>query len=77
MSLFLMFVLMGVATDTRAVGEAAAIAIVGAIAGDLHALGLYIIGPIVGASLGALAYRFVRGEQTHPEELVETAEEPA
>jgi aquaporin NIP len=89
MSLFLMFVIMAVATDTRAVGEAAAIAIGGTIgldamfggpisgasmnpirslgpalvSGDLHALWLYIIAPIIGTSLGALIYQFVRGEQ--------------
>ena len=87
MSFFLMFVIMAVATDTRAVGEAAAIAIGGTIAldamfggpisgasmnpmrslapalisGDLHALWLYIVAPVLGTSLGALAYRFVRG----------------
>src|SRR5512132_2482986 len=92
MSAFLMFVIMAVATDTRAVGEAAAIAIgdtigldamfggpisgasmnpmrsVGPalVSGDLHALWLYILAPIVGASLGGLAYQFVRGEQTRP-----------
>lgn len=90
MSFFLMFVIMAVATDTRAVGEAAAIAIGGTIAlgalfggpisgasmnpmrslgpalvsGELQALWLYIVAPLVGASLGALAYQFVRGEPT-------------
>lgn len=88
MSFFLMFVIMAVATDTRAVGEAAAIAIGGTIAldamfggpisgasmnpmrslapalisGDLHALWIYVVAPVLGTSLGALAYRFVRGE---------------
>jgi MIP family channel proteins len=90
LSFFLMFVIMAVATDTRAVGEAAAIAIGGTIgldamfggpitgasmnpmrslapalvSGNLHALWLYIVAPIVGASLGALTYQFVRGEPT-------------
>jgi aquaporin NIP len=85
---FLMFVIMAVATDTRAVGEAAAIAIGGTIAldatfggpisgasmnpmrsaapalvsGDLHALWVYIVAPVIGASVGALAYQLVRGE---------------
>src|SRR5262249_14654729 len=89
---FLMFVIMAVATDTRAVGEAAAIAIGGTIgldamfggpisgasmnpmrslAGNLHALWLYIVAPLIGASLGAPAYQFVRGEQTRPAELVD------
>jgi MIP family channel proteins len=88
LSFFLMFVIMAVATDTRAVGEAAAIAIGGTIgldamvggpvsgasmnpvrslgpalvSGDLHALWLYLVAPVAGASLGALAYQFVRGE---------------
>src|SRR5579862_9258637 len=87
MSAFLMFVILAVATDTRAVGEAAAIAIGGTIAldamfggpisgasmnpmrslgpalvsGDLHALWLYIVAPVVGASIGGAAYQFVRG----------------
>ena len=89
MSAFLMFVILAVATDTRAVGEAAAIAIGGTIAldalfggpisgasmnparsagpafvsGDLHALWVYLVAPVVGASLGGLAYQLVRGEQ--------------
>ena len=91
-----MFVILAVATDTRAVGEAAAIAIGGTIgldamfggpisgasmnpmrsagpaivSGDLHALWLYIVAPVVGTSLGALAYQFVRGEQTRAAEVV-------
>jgi aquaporin NIP len=97
MSAFLMFVILAVATDTRAVGEAAAIAIGGTIgldamfggpisgasmnpmrslgpalvSGDLHALWLYLVAPVAGASIGGLAYQFVRGE--HPL----SAEEPA
>jgi MIP family channel proteins len=88
MSFFLMFVIMAVATDTRAVGEAAAIAIGGTIgldalfggpitgasmnpmrslgpglvSGDMHALWLYLAAPVVGTSLGALAYQLVRDE---------------
>ncbi len=99
MSAFLMFVIMAVATDTRAVGETAAIAIGGTIgldamfggpisgasmnpmrslgpalvSGDLHALWLYVVAPVVGTSLGALAYQFVRGEATRPADLA-TAE---
>lgn len=82
----LMFVIMAVATDTRAVGQAAAIAIGGTVglealfagpvtgasmnparslgpaivAGDYADLWLYIIGPIVGAALGALMYQWLR-----------------
>ena len=94
LTFFLMFVIMAVATDTRAVGEAAAIAIGGTVgldalvggpisgasmnparslgpalvSGDLHALWLYLAAPLLGASLGALAYQFVRGEQAWPAE---------
>ena len=94
LSFFLMLVIMAVATDTRAVGEAAAIAIGGTvgldamfggpisgasmnparslgpalISGDSHALWVYLTAPFVGAALGALAYQFVRGEETRPEE---------
>jgi glycerol uptake facilitator-like aquaporin len=39
------------------------------VSGDLHALWLYIVAPVVGTSLGALAYQFVRGEQAKPGEL--------
>jgi MIP family channel proteins len=82
----LMFVIMAVATDVRAVGQAAAIAIGGTIAlealfagpitgasmnparslapaivaGDYADLWLYIVGPIIGAALGALTYQALR-----------------
>ena len=95
LSFFLMLVIMSVATDTRAVGEAAAIAIGGSvgldamfggsisgasmnparslgpalISTDLHALWIYLAAPLSGAALGALAYQFVRGEETRPAEL--------
>jgi hypothetical protein len=39
------------------------------ISGDLHALWLYIVAPISGASLAALTYRFVRGETIDPATL--------
>jgi MIP family channel proteins len=85
---FLMFVIVAVATDTRAVGAAAAIAIGGTVgldalfggpvtgasmnparslgpalaAGEWQDFWVYIVGPVVGAALGALAYQFVRDE---------------
>jgi aquaporin NIP len=85
---FLMFVITAVATDTRAVGAAAAIAIGGTVgldalfggpvtgasmnparsfgpalaAGEWESFWIYIVGPVVGAALGALAYQLVRGE---------------
>jgi glycerol uptake facilitator-like aquaporin len=39
------------------------------VSGDLHALWLYIVAPVVGASLGGLAYQFVRDEQPRPAKL--------
>ena len=85
---FLMFVIVAVATDTRAVGAAAAIAIGGTVgldalfggpvtgasmnparsfgpalaAGEWNDFWLYLIGPIAGAAIGALAYQLVRVE---------------
>jgi aquaporin NIP len=84
----LMFVIVAVATDTRAVGAGAAIAIGGAVGLDAlfggpvtgasmnpaRSLGpalvsgewtdfwLYIVGPLVGATLAAFAYQAIRGE---------------
>jgi aquaporin NIP len=94
---FLMFVIVAVATDTRAVGAAAAIAIGGTVGldalfggpisgasmnparsfGPALASGtwtdfwIYLVGPILGAALGALAYQLVRGE--HPRQAVAEA----
>jgi glycerol uptake facilitator-like aquaporin len=82
MTAFLMFVIVAVATDTRAVGQAAAIAIGGTVAldalfggpvtgasmnparsfGPALASGtwddfwVYVVGPTLGALLGAVAY---------------------
>ena len=101
MTALLMFVILAVATDTRAVGEAAAIAIGGTIgldamfggpisgasmnpmrsigpaiaSGNFHALWLYIVAPLLGASVGGLGYQFVRGEQTQPGELTTETED--
>jgi aquaporin NIP len=102
LTFFLMFVIMAVATDTRAVGEAAAIAIGGTVgldamfggpisgasmnparslgpalvSGDLHALWLYIVAPLAGAALGALAYQVVRGEPSRATDLEVVQPEP-
>ena len=90
----LMFVIMAVATDTRAVGAGAAIAIGGTVAldalfggpvtgasmnparsfgpalasGTWQDFWIYVVGPVAGAALGALAYQLVRGEQGPREE---------
>jgi aquaporin NIP len=89
---FLMFVIMAVATDTRAVGAAAAIAIGGVIgldalfggpvtgasmnparsfgpallANEWRDFWVYVVGPVVGAIIGAFAYQLVRGEHPDP-----------
>jgi MIP family channel proteins len=85
---FLMFVIVAVATDTRAVGAAAAIAIGGTVgldalfggpvtgasmnparsfgpalaSGEWADFWIYVLGPLLGASLGAFAYQLVRGD---------------
>lgn len=85
----LMFVIMAVATDSRAVGAGAAIAIGGAVAldalfggpvtgasmnparsfgpalasGEWRDFWIYIVGPVVGAVIGAVSYQLVRGGQ--------------
>jgi MIP family channel proteins len=92
LSALLMFVIMAVATDTRAVGAAAAIAIGGTVLLDILVGGgvsgasmnparsfgpalasgtwdhfwIWVIGPIGGASVGALAYGFIRGGAAGP-----------
>ena len=84
-----MFVIMAVATDTRAVGPAAALAIGAAVgldalfggpvtgasmnparsfgpalaAGEWDDFWVYVVGPVFGAALGALAYQLLRGEE--------------
>ncbi|MCW3013766.1 MAG: nip1a [Solirubrobacterales bacterium] len=88
----LMFVVLAVATDTRAVGAGAAIAIGGVVILDIlvgagvsgasmnpaRSFGpalasgtwthfwIYVVGPVIGATLGAVAYQFVRTPQTPP-----------
>jgi aquaporin NIP len=94
---FLMFVIMAVATDTRAVGAAAAIAIGGTVgldalfggpvtgasmnparsfgpalaAGGWTDFWIYVVGPVLGAMLGAFAYQVVRGDRPSPVEEVD------
>lgn len=89
---FLMFVIIAVATDTRAVGAGAALAIGGTVgldalfggpitgasmnparsfgpalaSGTWKDFWIYLVGPIVGATLGAIAYQFVRAPSTPP-----------
>jgi MIP family channel proteins len=90
LTFFLMLVIMAVATDARAVGEAAALAVGGTVAlgalvggpvsgasmnparslgpalvsGELESLWIYLLAPLVGAALGAVAYQLLRGEPT-------------
>ncbi len=90
MTAFLMFVIMAVATDTRAVGAAAAIAIGGTVsldalfggpvtgasmnparsfgpalvAGEWRDFWLYVLGPVLGALIGAVAYQATRGQKS-------------
>jgi MIP family channel proteins len=92
LTFFLMLVVMAVATDTRAVGEAAALAVGGTVAlcalvggsvsgaslnparslgpalvsGELGSLWIYLLAPLVGAALGALAYQYLRGLSSSP-----------
>jgi aquaporin NIP len=92
MTAFLMFVIMAVATDTRAVGAAAAIAIGGTVALDALFGGavtgasmnparsfgpalvssewqdfwIYVAGPLIGATIGAVAYELTRGPARPP-----------
>jgi aquaporin NIP len=39
------------------------------VSGDRRAAWIYLTAPFLGAALGALAYQFVRGEETRPAEL--------
>jgi glycerol uptake facilitator-like aquaporin len=43
------------------------------VSGDLHALWIYFSAPFLGATIGALAYQFVRGEETLPASFEEAA----
>jgi MIP family channel proteins len=92
LSAFLMFVIISVATDARAVGAAAALAIGGTVgldalfggpitgasmnparsfgpalaSGQWRDFWIYVLGPLLGATLGALAYQFIRTPRTPP-----------
>jgi aquaporin NIP len=87
---FLMFVITAVATDTRAVGAAAAIAIGGTVgldalfggpitgasmnparsfgpalaSGTWSSFWIYVVGPVIGATIGVFAYQVVRGSKS-------------
>jgi aquaporin NIP len=86
----LMFVITAVATDTRAIGAAAAIAIGGTVgldalfggpitgasmnparsfgpalvSGTWSSFWIYVIGPVIGATIGVFAYELVRGPKS-------------
>lgn len=102
LTFILMFVIVSVATDTRAVGQSAALAIGGTIglealfagpisgasmnparslapalvSGTWDAQWLYILGPPLGAVLGAVAYGLVRGEIPGPSPDAESSPVP-
>jgi MIP family channel proteins len=99
LTFFLVLVIMAVATDTRAIGEAAAIAVgatvgldamfggpisgasmnparsvgPGLVSGDLHAIWVYLLAPLIGASIAAVVYQFLR--DGHPRAVNVEAEE--
>jgi aquaporin NIP len=92
MTVLLVLVITAVATDTRAVGQGAALAIGGVVAlaalvggpisgaslnparslgpasvsGDLADLWIYVVGPLCGAALGAILYRYLRDDRQAP-----------
>jgi aquaporin NIP len=96
-----MFVIIAVATDTRAVGSAAAIAIGGVVgldalfggpvtgasmnparsfgpalvANEWRDFWVYLLGPLIGATVGAFAYQLVRGEH-RDQSLIPSSQEP-
>ena len=104
MTFFLVFVIMAVATDTRSIGEAAAIAIGATVgldamfggpitgasmnparslgpaiaASDFTSIWVYLAAPIVGATLAAVTYQFLRGgdDPVDDEEMSQPAEGP-
>jgi aquaporin NIP len=97
----LMFVVMSMATDTRAVGAPAALAIAAVVgvaalafgpvtgaslntarsfgpalvSGEWQSFWIYIVGPMLGAPVGALLYQLIRGEHS-PAPPLDTTEGP-
>jgi aquaporin Z len=45
------------------------------VSGNLHALWLYLLAPVLGTALGALSYQFIRGAPAKPAEIAEPAAE--
>jgi len=97
LTFFLMLVIMAVATDTLAVGEAAAIAIGGTVgldaifggpisgasmnparslgpglvSGDLDAIWVYLLAPLVGAAIAGVTYQLLRTEKRGEPEAID------
>ncbi len=97
---FLMFVITAVATDTRAVGAAAAIAIGGTVgldalfggpitgasmnparsfgpalaSGTWSSFWIYMVAPIIGATIGVFAYELVRGPKPLTNPITQSTE---
>jgi MIP family channel proteins len=94
LTFFLMLVITAVATDTRAVGEAAALAIGGTVglcalfggpisgasmnparslgpalvSGDLAAVWIYLVAPVIGAVIAVLVYGVLRSQALAPDQ---------
>jgi aquaporin Z len=47
------------------------------VSGDVRALWLYIVAPLLGAAIAGLAYQFVRGEDVRPAGVERAAQREA